>query len=83
MPPGAGVTEVEARLTLGGGQGAEGGVQLGSRREGRKGSSFLPADWRLDKEEWTEESIFQSAGRRKEAREYGSFQFQGRRREGR
>ena len=83
MPLGAGGTEVEARLTLGGGQGAEGGVQLGSRREGRKGSTILPPDRRLGREEWREESILQSAGRRKEAREYGSVQFQGRRREGR
>ena len=81
MPPGAGGTEVEARLTLGGGHGEEGGVQLGSRREGRKGSSFLPADWRLGREEWREEIIFQPAGRRKEGRENSSFQFQGRRRE--
>ena len=76
MQLGAGGAEGGVRLTLGGGQGAEGGVEWGSRidwregrmREGREGSSFLLLGRRR------EGRSFQPPGRRREGREGSSLQ---------
>ena len=61
----------------------EGGVRRGSRREWRKGSSFLLADWIFGRDELREESTVQPAGRRREGREDNCLLPQGRKGEGR